>query len=632
MGQAKTEYYAQALHVCVHSHNLCSVLQHGRLCELDRAFKTRIDWDCRAHEKDVPQSTEQARLGPMNIIDVSHLVANTRGWPYGSLTSASSHDALNKSFCPRLYWKIAPRQCGLNQLCLISQFSRFTLQQIARPIGKKKALRPLCFDNYPLAQFLLSSQMPTLILGFFTAVNRSNGSHIQITPHIGSHLSAQENYQGSVLREFQYENNLCLVNSFSYCEPAFYANNGSGQSVIDFIILPVELLQCVVTAGTNTDVGDELQLIKTAARKEHRPVQAQFRYRDWRVPRESLVKQNLDGVGSSVLWDKDKLAFGVAHGVCREEFLREITNTVDTEAFNAAIVQGSIREAWSELCEPMKIAGKQFFERQKSERFAVNADTAAAIDERRQARFEHCNGKPISLLDDEGQIVHLKYLRGRIKKLKRRAWLQYRQRVQDLLYLAWQQRESADAWRISRGMAGGCMGPKLRRYNIPPSEKPSLRAWKDCLSQTSNKGGCLAFEVDWSSRYHSACDEAISQPLIRRDIGITAAALEYFNNMQRSLRRGGLRRSPPPWSVPLDIWRMLFNPQQISKPTAFFKGIGTARATHDASTFRSCIVRLLSVIRVRKCTPMQWHLAHVFFFSKKQRETCVPRSALSAEP
>ena len=93
-----------------------------------------------------------------------------------------------------------------------------------------------------------------------------------------------------------------------------------------------------------------------------------------------------------------------------------------------------------------------------------------------------------------------------------------------------------------------------------------------------------------------------------------ARANEDVAAIGRLFRYCKLRKSPPHWSFPAGVWRMLFYPGLFRARKK--AGVGASPPAVVAPCAQRCIHWLLASIRARCCTPLVWHATSAFTIGK----------------
>eukprot|EP00971_Amphidinium_carterae_P188131 3734198-Amphidinium_carterae.1 len=102
---------------------------------------------------------------------------------------------------------------------------------------------------------------------------------------------------------------------------------------------------------------------------------------------------------------------------------------------------------------------------------------------------------------------------------------------------------------LARRITGKCIGPKKRRYDVPPRERLSVEAWKEYFEQPPSAGGCLATELGEPTageahvrnEWHAVWEEAEADACL----------------LARSLQTLPYRAAVPTWSLPPSLWKGL---------------------------------------------------------------------------
>ncbi|CAE7285541.1 mocs3, partial [Symbiodinium natans] len=196
-----------------------------------------------------------------------------------------------------------------------------------------------------------------------------------------------------------------------------------------------------------------------------------------------------------------------------------------------------------------------------------------------------------------------------IKRLCRRDRNRVRgQRVHEL-HFAWQARDFATCWKLSRLLSGRRLGPKKRLFSAP-SVCCGTDEWISYLRRPGADGGCSAAPRDWQIGLQQHCDPLPCR-LRACDLTNAAADLSSIGHLFRSCK---LRKASPSWSFPASVWRMLFYSGRFA--TKQKVGLGASPPPVVAPSTRRCIFWLLVCIRARGCTPLVWHATSAFTIGK----------------
>eukprot|EP00971_Amphidinium_carterae_P280179 5561730-Amphidinium_carterae.1 len=177
--------------------------------------------------------------------------------------------------------------------------------------------------------------------------------------------------------------------------------------------------------------------------------------------------------------------------------------------------------------------------------------------------------------------------------------------------------DARTAWRQSRRLAATAIGPKQRYYRAV-SVDPCIGDWIDFLKMDGPHGGMLAvpyargdaktapfdahmatrLPMDIHARLQALAQEMALPPPPTQD---SSVSLEVFRDyaeearkdmeqMVGALRRSKARKSVPQWSVSREVWLLAL--EQCRIPIV-----------------RSCLERLLMLIRVRRAQPSLWSVS-----------------------
>ena len=454
--------------------------------------------------------------------------------------------------------------------------------------------------------------------------------------HVGPCQPDRENYNGSQLASMLRLHGLSAINTFFNAGHTFFHNSGTFSSRIDYICCPVELRAATSKCEVWYRAGDALQLINTNSPRDHRPVVACL-----------PLGLHFTGQPASrrVLWDHDALNRCVIYGERRHEFVSEVESKLwhlDPEHLACHHNPDVLYEA---LRGCVRDVAARFFTREIT-RLQKPSDTQRALQCRVQARRDlrafrlFCTACPplpwlpsvVAWLDGPSLqhmacVCHpcLGALRGHaklarlqlacrladksVKRLCRRDRNRVRgQRVHEL-HFAWQARDFATCWKLSRLLSGRRLGPKRRLFSAP-SACCGTDEWTSYLRRPGADGGCSAAPRDWQTVLQQRCDPL---PCRLRACDLTNAAAD-LSSIGHLFRCCKLRKAPPSWSFPAGVWRMLFYPGRFA--TKQKVGLGASPPPVVAPSTRRCIFWLLVCIRARGCTPLVWHATSAFTIGK----------------
>ena len=119
----------------------------------------------------------------------------------------------------------------------------------------------------------------------------------------------------------------------------------------------------------------------------------------------------------------------------------------------------------------------------------------------------------------------------------------------------------AEVFMLCRRLSKRSIGPKKRRYDFPAQVQPSIQEWKEHLEQEGKDGGCLADEVQ------NVTDKWRQFSFLRPgyftlDEIASERALDDFARIKDNTLDASLGRTSPPWSAPLELYRMMLHPDR----------------------------------------------------------------------
>ena len=181
----------------------------------------------------------------------------------------------------------------------------------------------------------------------------------------------------------------------------------------------------------------------------------------------------------------------------------------------------------------------------------------------------------------------------RLSQRDRRRWLAKHFSIfQD----AWQTRQLHDVWKAGRVLSGFRMGPKKRRYDVPSHCRPSAQQWVDFLACPGSEEGCSGTLIHWQEPRE--CLPTKSPTLQEVQL-----AQQDALRLERHIRKSHLRKSVPPWSCPVEVWRMLFQ----SDTHHCRHGLGYEPRITVCHMFRRRIFQVCLCIRIRSRSPQIWN-------------------------
>ena len=446
----------------------------------------------------------------------------------------------------------------------------------------------------------------------------------------------RENFNGTLLASMLRLHSLSAVNTFVDAGHTFFHNSGAFSSRIDYICCPVALRAAASKCEVWYRAGDALQLINTNSPRDHRPVVACL-----------PLGLHYHGRPTSkrVLWDHDALNRCVIHGDRRQEFITEVESQLQAVDARHLACNHNPDVLYEALHSKVRDVAVRFFSRDAT-KLQKPPDTLPALQERVHARRDlrafhlhsaacdavpwlplvvpWVDGRSLQKVACVGHVFlgpvlgHAKLARLQLAcrladKVVKRMCRRDRNRIRGLwvheLHFAWQARDFATCWKLSRLLSGKKLGPKKRLFSAP-TVVCSTAEWSSCLQRPGEEGGCSAFPRNWQDELQLRC-----APLQRQCCATDfASANEDVAAIGRLFRYCKLRKSPPHWSFPAGVWRMLFYPGLFRARQK--AGVGASPPAVVAPCAQRCIHWLLASIRARCCTPLVWHATSAFTIGK----------------
>eukprot|EP00971_Amphidinium_carterae_P352730 6492717-Amphidinium_carterae.3 len=216
---------------------------------------------------------------------------------------------------------------------------------------------------------------------------------------------------------------------------------------------------------------------------------------------------------------------------------------------NLAVKAGRPDDIWQQLGSAIDTVCREQFCCKRAEPAEHSQHTKGLLEERAALRVQLVNAIGQATGD---QIHDLNLL---IKHAKREDWLQYQQRLVQELEAAHREGQWRLVFMLARRITGKRIGPKKRRYDVPPRERLSLDAWKEYFEQPPSAGGCLATEIrePTAGRRSGKSQERMAHCVGRsRSRCMPTKAL-----LARSLQTLPCRAAVPAWALPPSLWKGL---------------------------------------------------------------------------
>ena len=161
------------------------------------------------------------------------------------------------------------------------------------------------------------------------------------------------------------------------------------------------------------------------------------------------------------------------------------------------------------------------------------------------------------------------------------------------------------SWPICGKLLGGsqALGPKSRRYDMPLSSQPDKAEWETFFAQSGPQGGRNATPCSLGSRFSTNVSEPPHVQWWSADAALSLAKGD-LHRMARSLFSQPLRKAVPFWSVPVEVWRLLFFPNWYLSAPKF--GIGAQQLEPGAPNFHQLFLQFLAQVRSHDHKPLAW--------------------------
>ncbi len=173
------------------------------------------------------------------------------------------------------------------------------------------------------------------------------------------------------------------------------------------------------------------------------------------------------------------------------------------------------------------------------------------------------------------------------KRLKSVIKLERQQLTQDLLRelgVALRCNRSSEVWTLSRRLARNSRGPRNRVHYRPHTKQPLSDEWLQYLQAPGSQGGCEAKEIDFEHEINNMREDNENAELIDTTNELLVAAKSDFDRVSTYFRHAAKRKWQPEWSVPLEVYWMLFQPNyKVKRGTP---GLGAPRSRVSTYTFR----------------------------------------------
>ena len=121
-------------------------------------------------------------------------------------------------------------------------------------------------------------------------------------------------------------------------------------------------------------------------------------------------------------------------------------------------------------------------------------------------------------------------------------------------------------------LAGTRLGPKKRQYRVPVSYRPSDDEWREVALLPAEAGGLRGTIIEYEDEVKKNDDQFVTNAL---DANMEDAAVDDYYLMRKVLAKAPGRRACPPWSCPIEIFKLVFSPSWCSRSLIRRRGIGS---------------------------------------------------------
>eukprot|EP00929_Paragymnodinium_shiwhaense_P107448 TRINITY_DN7354_c0_g1_i2.p2 TRINITY_DN7354_c0_g1~~TRINITY_DN7354_c0_g1_i2.p2 ORF type:complete len:1276 (+),score=12.13 TRINITY_DN7354_c0_g1_i2:152-3979(+) len=455
---------------------------------------------------------------------------------------------------------------------------------------------------------------------------------------VGRADAESENFNGCMLRTFLQKQSMAAINSYATCGPTFFGGNrGHGRSAtrVDFICLPSTMLEQVRKVEVWEHTGKKLQMGLQQGKYDHRPVRIVFEYQlSHKTP---IVNKHMD---------KDRIMRAVQFGgPDRERFVAEIEANLQGEEMQQALLLRYPDRAWRYINELVLDVGRDVFGQQRTSKGKDRQeDTQHALLHRLDCRrrYREYAKQPLSericrflqaddvwayaqtaqsssIFLDRGFVLLLAKLRlseRDVRRKKRRDFRNWQKRTVEELRQAWQIRDFAVCWRLSRLLSGKNIGPKRRRFDAAIRFRPTA---VECVAHYSEPGHLGGFCASLRDYEHDAEERCNNDDLLAETPQQYLSTKKYARKLLREvawrLRRAKTRKGVPDFAAPGELWRMLFFPNHYEESTR--KGVGLQTTELSTASFYEVMQGLFHTCIASRTAPLDWHLAHSTPIDKK---------------
>ena len=459
---------------------------------------------------------------------------------------------------------------------------------------------------------------------------------------VGREQPEAQNLAGGRFMDLLEKHGMAAINTFHAAGPTFYHTSGGKPTRIDYLCAPRTMIDSerIKTCEVMDKLGDQLQLITTARKADHRPLAVRFG-----------IQLSFEEDKDREMWDKDLLSTSLKKGgVKLEEFRQKLKEASEATAESwASLEPANVSEKWASLAKLLHGSAYPIFKKapfQRSpEAIRLSKLRTQLIQKRANSRLRLLGASgtlmwaikmatnhwallsgllPQGILTQWLLVVRLGKCQARLKKHVRCEHLSKRLELYQQLEEACKNKDAAGQWRLARALAGKRIGPKSRPMGRIAANVPSLDQWRKHEALPGPLGGCSAHATtleDHTDAYHDRPPHSCTRPTHHKQAKYMLAGVKYALNGMR------LRKAVQEGDCPVEVWRMIF----IDTPTLFDErqlnpvkrrpvGIGCDRSLADVSIYIERLKELLAEIIASRLTPWQWHTSVPWHLDKKSQK------------
>ena len=442
---------------------------------------------------------------------------------------------------------------------------------------------------------------------------------------IGHANPQRENHNGSQLRKLLDTQHLAAINTFFPVGHTWRGSMGI-SSRIDYVLLPTatHIHSCRILHNS----ARELQVIPAPGWRDHKPVQVVFHH--------ALGYVGVDQT-EPIRWDRDAMAQCLMYGTNRGEFVTAVEAACSEPHMLSPST--SVDQKWHRLNGTITKIAQRFFHQTNQVHRKHPQDTQDAFHnmvaartqlvkqpEHRIFRLDPGSGSPMHedlrvLLQRWNVLTKFRITRRQHDQLCARDRLSRDMALVDEFTGYWQKRQMANVWRTARQLSGKALGPKRRRFDVPLCSQPSKHDWEHFFSQDGPSGGCSALPCNMESRLSVETPSLEPAVKVLSDSAAFSLATGDFQRLERSLWKQQLRKAVPPWSLPVEIWRLLLFPAWYLRRPRF--GIGASSLVPSTPKLHALLLELLTDVRAYNQAPLAWQTSLGHKINKgNQKEGC----------